>query len=73
MYLGNAKNQVFEGDNEMTKIIEMLPQLLADSFPQKKDLKLLRVFVKAYNEGGVKAVKEQIESLVNEILEGNKL
>ena len=57
----------------MTEIIEMLPQLLEDSFPQKKDLNLLRVFVKAYNEGGVKAVKEQIESFINEILEGNKL
>jgi len=57
----------------MTKIIDMLPQLLADSFPQKKDLNLLRVFVKVYNEGGAEAVREQIESFVNEILEGNKL
>jgi hypothetical protein len=56
----------------MTKIIDMLPQLLADSFPQKKDLELLRAFVKVYNEGGVEAVKEQIENFVNAILEGNK-
>jgi hypothetical protein len=54
----------------MTTIIERLPQLLAESFPQKKDLDLLRVFVEKYNEGGAEAVKEHIEKIINEILKG---
>jgi len=54
----------------MTTIIERLPELLAESFSQKKDLELLRVFVERYNEGGVKAVKHQIEKAINDILEG---
>ena len=54
----------------MTTIIERLPQLLAESFPQKKYVDLLRVFVDRYNEGGAKAVKAQIEKTVNEILAG---
>ena len=55
----------------MTKTIDMLPKLLTDSFLQKKDLELLRVLVKAYNEGGIETVREHIESFINEILEGD--
>ena len=58
-------------ENEMTKTIDMLPKLLTDSFLQKKDLELLRVLVKAYNEGGIETVREHIESFINEILEGD--
>ena len=54
----------------MTKIIEKLPQLLSESFQQKRDSDLLRVFVERYNEGGAGAVKKQIENAINEILEG---
>lgn len=53
----------------MTTIIERLPQLLEEGFSQKKDLELLRLFVERYNEGGVKAVKQQIETVINDILE----
>jgi len=56
----------------MTKIVDKLPKLLADSFPQKKDLNLSKVFVKVYIEGVLDATREQIKIFANEILEGPK-
>lgn len=53
----------------MPKIIEQLPQMLEEGFSQKKDLELLRLFVERYNEGGVKAVKHEIETIIKDILE----
>lgn len=54
----------------MTEIVERLPQILAESLPQKKDLDLLQILVKNYTEGGAKAVKRQIEDIVKKTLEG---
>ena len=53
----------------LTKIVENLPELLKDGLSQKGDLELLRLFVKTYNEGGSKAVKQQIKTVISNILE----
>lgn len=55
--------------NLLPKIIERTPLLLEDGFSQKKDLELLRLFVAAYSEGGTKAVKQRIETIINDILQ----